>query len=118
MNNEDSMINSLLSVLKNHSESGEALDLAALTTYLAFDCMCEAAFGYQLRAVNGSEEGKKKYNLLYDIINMRVKKAILMHKNSFKFRIIFLISRLLMHILSFQRQTIASQSVLTNGCSE
>jgi cytochrome P450 len=56
--NEDVITSSLLVFLEKASESAEPISVSELTTYVAFDCVCEAAFGYQLGAVNGSHEGK------------------------------------------------------------
>lgn len=40
----------LTAVLKKHSLSGQDLNLKSLASYLAFDCLCSAAFNYNLNA--------------------------------------------------------------------
>ena len=62
--------------LEKYSESSESLDLAALTTYIAFDCVCEAAFGYQLGAVAGSEEGKRLHSSLCSLVEAQAGKGM------------------------------------------
>lgn len=74
--NEDSITAALLVALGKCAESAESLDLAALTTYVAFDCVCEAAFGYQLGAVAGSEEGKRLHSSLCALVEAQAGKGM------------------------------------------
>lgn len=62
--------------LEKSAESAEALDLAALTTYIAFDCVCEAAFGYSLGAVAGSPEGKRLHQSLCSLVDAQAGKGM------------------------------------------
>ena len=61
---ENMIMKDLLDLFLKHSETNETLDLKAIYTYFAFDCVCEAAFDYKLDAVKGSTEGKKLYQSL------------------------------------------------------
>lgn len=54
----------LLSTLLSHSESGSSIDMKRLLTLYAFDCVCQAAFEYDLGGVAGSEEGERLYQAL------------------------------------------------------
>lgn len=76
ISNEDSITAALLVALGKYAESAESLDLAALTTYIAFDCVCEAAFGYQLGAVAGSEEGKRLHSSLCALVDAQAGKGM------------------------------------------
>jgi cytochrome P450 len=49
----------LISKVEEAAENGTPLDLKELFTLLGFDVICEAAFGYQLDALSGSEQGSK-----------------------------------------------------------
>ena len=62
--NEEAIASALLTALTSYSESNEPVDLVGLCTSLALDVVCEAAFGYTLGAVAGSEDGKKMYQSL------------------------------------------------------
>jgi len=55
---EERITRDLLKVLNDRAEDGKPLDIAALFTLLAFDCVSAALFNYELGAVAGSEEGK------------------------------------------------------------
>jgi hypothetical protein len=46
---------------QEYAETGEKFDLHRLCIKLAFDCVAYAAFGYDLGAVRGSEDGQKLY---------------------------------------------------------
>ena len=70
--------------LEKASESAEALDLGALTTYIAFDCVCEAAFGYSLGAVAGSEEGKCLHLSLCSLVDATAGKGMYANPNARK----------------------------------
>jgi hypothetical protein len=74
--NDESITAALLVALEKYSESAESLDLSALTTYIAFDCVCEAAFGYQLGAVAGSEEGKRLHSSLCALVDAQAGKGM------------------------------------------
>ena len=74
--NADTITSSLLICLEKAAESAAPVDLAALTTYIAFDAVCEAAFGYQLNAVSGSEEGKKLHSCLRSLVDAQAGKGI------------------------------------------
>ena len=76
ISNEDSITAALLVALEKYSESGESVDLAALTTYIAFDCVCEAAFGYKLGAVAGSEDGKRLHSSLCALVDAQAGKGM------------------------------------------
>lgn len=74
--NTETITSSLLVYLEKAAESAEPVDLAALTTYIAFDAVCEAAFGYQLNAVSGSEEGKRLHLCLRSLVDAQAGKGI------------------------------------------
>ena len=74
--NEETITAALLLYLEKSADSGEAVDLSALTTFIAFDMVCDAAFNYQLNAVNGSEEGKKLHSCLSSMVASQAGKGI------------------------------------------
>jgi cytochrome P450 len=76
MINEDSITSSLLAALSTAAESGQPIDFAELATYVAFDAVCEAAFKYQLGAVNRSEEGKSLCQSLATLVEAQQGKGI------------------------------------------
>ena len=84
LSNEESITSALLTALEKASESAEALDLGALTTYIAFDCVCEAAFGYSLGAVAGSEEGKCLHLSLCSLVDAQAGKGMYANPNARK----------------------------------
>jgi cytochrome P450 len=74
--NDDSITSSLLVFLGKASESSAPISVSELATYVAFDCVCEAAFGYQLGAVNGSNEGKLLHESLVTLVDVQASKGI------------------------------------------
>lgn len=55
----------LLQKLSEYSERGEAMDMREVASYVAMDCVCQAAFGYDLQAVTGgSPQGTTLYKSL------------------------------------------------------
>jgi len=63
----------LVKVLQVHAENGSPLNLQEYFTYLAFDIICDTAFGYNLGAVSGeSKEGRNLYKALTDLTDFQV----------------------------------------------
>lgn len=58
---DDTILGSLVKKLIECSESGKALDMEKMSALFAMDCVCKAAFGYDLQAINGSEDGSALY---------------------------------------------------------
>ena len=50
--------------LSDCAAKGEELDMKKLSAAIGFDCVCKAAFNYDLKAVQGSEDGQKLYKSL------------------------------------------------------
>lgn len=61
----------LMKRLMEAAAKGEVVDFAKLSTFFAFDCVCSAAFNYQLDALGGSEDGAGLYNCLQIMAEMQ-----------------------------------------------
>jgi cytochrome P450 len=81
---EDSITSALLAALTKYSETVEPVDLVGLCTSVAFDAVCDAAFGYQLGAVAGSEDGKRIYKTLCTLHDAQANVGIYANANARK----------------------------------
>jgi hypothetical protein len=70
------VFDNLISVLTKAAASGVTVDVKNLYVLFSFDCVCEAAFGYDLQAVNGSLEGKMLHDSLQSLADLQAGQGV------------------------------------------
>lgn len=74
----------LLVAFDRYAISGEAVDIKNLFTLLGFDCICSAAFNYNLGGVAGSAEGKQLVGCLKTLADAGASVGIYTNPNARK----------------------------------
>jgi cytochrome P450 len=73
---DSKVYDNLVAVLTKAAASGATVDVKNLYVLFSFDCVCEAAFGYDLGATNGSLEGKMLHDSLQSLADAQAGQGV------------------------------------------